>query len=89
MYQVEFTAMAIKEATILEKSDRQAYRKLSRLLIELTVNPFTGTGKPEKLKYRHNEWSRRITGKHRLIYSVNNETVIVNVLSVSKHYEDK
>jgi len=88
MYQVEFTTRAIKEALVLEKSDRQAYKKLSRLLVELALNPFTGSGKPEKLKYRHNEWSRRITGKHRLVYSVNDETVIVIVLSVSKHYEE-
>jgi len=49
MYHVEFTTKAIKEVITLEKSNRQAYRKLSKLLVELAMDPFSGTGKPEKL----------------------------------------
>nr|WP_269322017.1 Txe/YoeB family addiction module toxin [Planktothrix serta] len=40
-------------------------------LVELVMrDPFKGRGKPEKLKYEKNVWSRRITEEHRLVYKV-------------------
>ncbi|MDR0232998.1 MAG: Txe/YoeB family addiction module toxin [Dysgonamonadaceae bacterium] len=61
---------------------------LAKPLNELIKHPYKGTGKPEKLKYRP-EWSRRITGQHRLLYTINDETVIVKIISVSSHYGNK
>jgi toxin YoeB len=55
-------------------------------LEELAIHPFTGTGKPEPLKYALNDcWSRRITLEHRLIYEV--VDTIVFILSAKGHYE--
>ncbi|HRN44897.1 MAG TPA: type II toxin-antitoxin system YoeB family toxin [Flavobacterium sp.] len=34
-------------------------------------------------------WSRRINDKHRLIYRIESEKVIVLVLSLWGHYDDK
>ncbi|MDR1936992.1 MAG: Txe/YoeB family addiction module toxin [Tannerellaceae bacterium] len=73
-----------------KKSDTVAYRKLQQLLLELMEHPYTGTGKPKPMKYEFSGcYSRRITKKHRLVYSVDDDKVIVLVLSVSGHYNDK
>lgn len=60
------------------------------MIEELQDHPKTGTGKPKPLSgNRSGEWSRRITDKHRLIYKIEEDTVIVLVLSAWGHYDDK
>jgi toxin YoeB len=59
-----------------------------KLLDELIEHPATGTGKPEKMKYA-DCYSRRITKKHRLVYSIDNDKIVVLVLSASGHNDDK
>jgi toxin YoeB len=64
--------------------------KINKLLDELRKHPYTGTGNPEPLKHhRKGQWSRRITQKHRLIYEINDNTVVVYILSILGHYDDK
>jgi toxin YoeB len=90
IYEIEFTDQAQKEIALLKKSDLAAYTKLQKLLIELMEHPYTGTGKPERMKYDFSGYySRRITHKHRLVYSVDDEKIVVEVLQVSRHYGDK
>lgn len=49
-----------------------------------------GTGHPHPLKSdRSGQWSRSISKKHRLIYQVNDDIVIVEVLAAYGHYDDK
>ncbi|MDR2813448.1 MAG: Txe/YoeB family addiction module toxin [Prevotellaceae bacterium] len=89
-YSVEFTKDALKEITILKKSEAGAYRKLQGLLDELSEHPCTGTGKPKPLGgSRAGQWSRRITDRHRLVYSVDDEKITVLVISALGHYGDK
>ncbi len=89
-YKVTFSAQAVKDAKRLRKSEPNAFKKLNKLLKEVASHPETGTGKPEKLKQnRSGQWSRKITSKHRLIYSINNEIVEVHVISSYGHYGDK
>ena len=65
-------------------------KKISKLLQELEEHPETGTGKPEKLKYKSEEyWSRRINQKHRMEYIIDDDKVIVFVISLWGHYGDK
>ena len=60
--------------------------KLEVLLTELTEHPFTGTGKPEPLKFELSGfWSRRINKEHRLVYEVIEPNVVV--VSAFGHYE--
>jgi toxin YoeB len=70
--------------------DRQALKKLDALLTELELHPYTGTGKPKPLSgNRAGQWSRRITDKHRLVYAIDDDKIIVYVLAVAGHYGDK
>ncbi|MGV0921133.1 type II toxin-antitoxin system YoeB family toxin [Empedobacter falsenii] len=54
------------------------------------MHPEKGTGHPKPLGgNRVGEWSRKITDKHRLIYTIDNDQVIVLVISAYGHYDDK
>jgi len=63
-------------------------RKIANLFLELTEHPRHGTGKPEMLKGDlAGYWSRRINREHRLVYSIDDTTVTVCVVSAKGHYE--
>ncbi len=90
IYTIHFATVALTEIKDLKRSEPQAYKKLVKLLEELLEHPYSGTGKPERLKYYPEPtWSRRISQKHRLVYQVKEETVTVLVLSAYGHYDDK
>ncbi len=69
--------------------DRKILKKINTLFDELREHPMTGTGNPEKLKYSSSYWSRRITKKHRLIYSIEEEQIKIKVIQAYGHYGDK
>ena len=74
----------------MEKSEPYTFRKVEKLLLELETHPYTGTGRPKPLSGdRFGQWSRRITGKHRLVYQVEENIITVLVISVYGHYDDK
>lgn len=72
-----------------QRTGRKAtLRKLAQLLEELTEHPRTGTGKPEQLHGdRVGQWSRRIDKKHRLIDTIKEQIVLVEVLAARGHYD--
>lgn len=89
-YTLHFHPLAIADIKKLKKSDINSFKKLEKLLEELQAHPYSGTGKPEQLKYAGNsKWSRRVSQKHRLVYSINDQEVTVWVLSAQGHYGDK
>lgn len=90
-YSIEFTEEAIDDIEKHKRAgDKKVLIKIDKLLDELRAHPTTGTGKPEKLKhYSIPTWSRRITDKHRLIYRVQEEKIIVLVLASWGHYGEK
>jgi toxin YoeB len=85
-YHLDFTDKAIDDISFLKNSGNRAIlNKLHVLLKELTEHPYTGTGKPEPLKYALTGlWSRRINREHRLVYEVTEN--VVYILSVKGHY---
>ncbi len=91
-YELKFTDDALEDIESLKKSgDKYALKKLSELLTELTVHPRTGGGQPEELRFDFAGcWSRRISGKHRLVYRiVEHHKQSVVVLYAFGHYSDK
>ena len=89
-YSVEFTDEAERDMLRLKKNEQSAYSRLIKLILELKEHPTTGTGKPEQLSgNRSGQWSRRITKKHRLIYKIFDDKVMVFVISAFGHYGDK
>lgn len=73
----------------MRKSVPQTFRKLEKLLGELREHPYSGTGHPEQLKYLQGVWSRQLDKKNRIRYTVNEDTIVVFVVSVWGHYSDK
>ena len=91
IYDIELTEDAIADIEKFKKSgDIKTLRKIDQLFNELRNHPTNGTGKPEKLKHYETEtWSRKITNKHRLVYRIEKEKIIILILSLWGHYNDK
>ncbi len=61
-----------------QDNDKKVLRKINALIKECQRTPFEGTGKPEALKQNLSGfWSRRITGEHRLVYKMENNTLYI------------
>ncbi len=89
-YKLSFSQEAELQIARFRKSSPKIYNKIISLTKELIEHPKTGTGKPERMKYNYSGyWSRRITQEHRMIYRIDNEKVIVFVISVEGHYGAK
>ena len=59
---------------------------INQLVKDIRRSPFEGIGKPEPLKGNLSGWwSRRIDEEHRLVYAVENETVLI--FSCRGHFE--
>lgn len=90
IYEVKFSTEAEEDLVNLKKHEPKAFYKCLSLLEELKAHPMTGTGKPHQLKGdRAGQWSRSITKKHRLVYEIFEECVVVYVLAALGHYDDK
>ena len=90
MYKLEYTDEAKLHMQRLKHDEPKAFQKMSKMLLELMEHPTTGTGHPEPLKGElQGRWSRRITKKHRLVYRIYNDEVLVLILSSYGHYDDK
>ncbi len=90
-FKIELTQRVLDDIEKFEKAGNyRLLRKIQTLFQELKEHPTTGTGKPELLKhYEQPTWSRRISRQHRLIYTIEDMTVTVIVLSAWGHYDDK
>ncbi len=63
----------------------KAYKVLD-LVQAILLDPFTGIGKPEPLKYLDADtWSRRIDLEHRVVYTVTHDRI--NFLQARYHYD--
>ena len=90
-FELKIEELAIRHLEKHFKSgDTTSIKKIEKILIELTETPYSGTGKPEALKYNlAGLWSRRINQKDRLIYKVEEEVVTIFIISAMGHYNDK
>ena len=85
MRTITFTLEAIVHLEEWKFADLKMIQKIISLVIEASSNPFTGTGKPEPLRFNlKGKWSRRINQEHRLVYEVTDKEIIV--ISCRYHY---
>ncbi|WP_029289089.1 Txe/YoeB family addiction module toxin [Pedobacter sp. R20-19] len=69
----------------LRNGKNQVQKKISELIASILDTPFTGTGKPEALKYNWTGfWSRRINDEHRIVYQVLEDKIII--VQLKYHY---
>ncbi len=90
MYKLDYTDDAKSEMQQLKHNEPKAFQKMAKMLLELMEHPKTGTGHPEPRKGEpQGRWSRHITKKHRLVYRIFDDVVLVLVLRAYGHYDDK
>lgn len=89
-YKLTFAPRALDDLEKIKKSGNNVViKKLKIILQELMEHPLTGTGNPEPLRHRPNTFSRRLNTKDRLVYTIHDEIVCVNILQMLEHYNDK
>ncbi len=80
------TPSAQTELNFWMGADPKMALKIFELIKDIQRDPFRGLGKPEPMRFKYQGlWSRRITREHRLVYSVNDEQIIV--VACRFHYE--
>jgi len=86
-FKIAFTPQASEDFLYWKKTSPKTAEKIRNLLREMQEHPFTGTGKPEPLKFQFSgAWSRRINHKDRIVYQVDGHIVTVFVLAMRYHY---
>lgn len=90
-FKLKIEELAAKHLEKHFKSGNKAnIKKIEKIFVELTKTPYIGIGSPEPLKYDLSGfWSRRINQKDRLIYKVEETTVVILIISAMGHYGDK
>jgi len=68
-----------------QTQDKKTLKRINQLVKDISRSPFEGIGKPEPLKENlAGFWSRRIDEEHRLVYVVEESTVLI--ISCRGHY---
>ena len=89
-YIVSFTPEAKKVLSKIKKSNQRLWKKTEKILHELVETPKTGTGHPEPLTGGNAiTYSRRLSAHDRIIYDIHEDHLIVLVLQLEGHYNDK
>ena len=87
---VIFTPLAMEQWEYWKKTNPNIAKRIKRILLDIREHPYTGIAKPEPLKYDlMGKWSRRINEEHRIIYSVNDDRLEIDILSMRYHYSKK
>jgi toxin YoeB len=81
-----FSNTAWNDYLYWDENDKAKKKRIQELIKSIEREGYSkGIGKPEALKHQYRGlWSRRINDEHRLIYSVDNENIII--YSCRNHY---
>ena len=83
-----FDSQFLEDLTFWVDTNRKIALRLLSLVEDIRRTPFTGTGKPEPLKYQGaNIWSRRLTDADRVVYMVSDDRI--DFLQARYHYSDR
>ncbi len=90
---IEFTSHGWEDFNYWLDHDADTIIKIKDLIKSIQQEPFKGIGKPEPLRFGlKGFWSRRITGEHRLVYSINGTKGIdqkCTIIQCRFHYDNK
>lgn len=76
---------AREDLAFWETTSPKTIQRINALLTAILVDPESGIGKPEKLKYELTGlWSRRINLRDRIVYEIQGDTVYI--LQLRDHY---
>jgi toxin YoeB len=73
-----FAEQAWEDYLYWQKTDPKILKRINQLIKDTIRDPFEGIGKPEPLKHAlSGYWSRRINDEHRLVYSANDDALLI------------
>ena len=73
-----FSQHAWDEYIYWQNTDKNISKRINILIREILRMPFEGIGKPEPLKHAlSGYWSRRINDEHRMVYKVEDDSVVI------------
>ena len=82
---IKFSTAAWEDYLYWQMTDKAMLKRINQLIRDIQREPFGGIGKPEPLKENLTGfWSRRIDEEHRLVYAVEESTVLI--ISCRGHY---
>ena len=71
-----------------QAQDKKTLKKINELLKDIDRNGYKCKGKPEPLKGNYSGyWSVRIDQKNRLVFKINNDTLLI--AQCRSHYDDE
>jgi toxin YoeB len=73
-----FSENAWEDYLFWQKTDGKTVKRINELIRDIDRNKYQGIGKPEPL--RHNLagwWSRRIDSEHRIVYKIQDDSILV------------
>ncbi len=82
---VVFAPQAWDDYRYWQTQDRTTLKRINRLIDDMCRNLYEGIGKPERLRYGVQAWSRRISDEHRIVYRVEGNNLLI--LQARYHYE--
>ena len=86
MKDILFEKVAFEDVAFWMKNDVRMLKKIIQLLENIQQTPYEGLGKPEALKHTlQGYWSRRIDAEHRLVYRI--EEISIIIVSCRFHYQ--
>ena len=75
---LEFKPQAFEDLQYWVRYQPKIAKRIMRMIEESQRDPFGGIGKPEPLKNELSGWwSKRIDGEHRLVYKVEEGSLII------------
>ena len=90
MMDITFSPEAQEDYDYWREKNPLIVKRIKQLLKDMSEHPYTGIGKPEKLKYElSGKWSRRINEKHRIVYIVREIENDIYILALRYHYTKK
>ncbi len=73
-----FSDLAWEDYCYWQQNDKKIIKRINELIKDIKRNHYQGLGKPEPLKHSlAGYWSRRITSEHRLVYRIENDSVLI------------
>lgn len=73
-----FADEAWEDSLYWQETDKKTLKRINELLKAIKREPFSGIGEPEPLRFGWSGfWSRRINREHRLVYSVENDGILI------------
>ncbi len=83
---VELKKQAEQDLRYFKKNAPEKIERIKKLIRDIEQTAYSGLGKPEPLKFGlAGYWSRRIDREHRLVYKVEDHTLII--LQCRYHYD--